>query len=225
MTEKPILFSGPMVRAILEGKKTQTRRTVKGWPNAGTSEWQLLGFSDGVAAFRSAGERIEIKAPYSVGTRLWVRETWGVGTRPDPGDGWVDGIEYRADVEYIADPSRDFLRLHRVETPPGVYLGDIRPGWRPSIHMPRWASRISLLVTDVRCQRLQDITEEDARAEGAEPWPFDPEQPMTSGELGAACPYRGGFAVLWDDINTDRGFTWYSNPWVWAYTFEVMPNE
>lgn len=189
MTEKPILFSGPMVRAILEGRKVQTRRVVKGWPNAGTSEWQLLGFSDGVAAFRSAGERIEIKAPYPVGTRLWVRETWF--STPDK----------QSLIWYAADGDFDGVR-------------------RPSIFMPRRFSRINLLVTDVRCQRLQDITEEDAMAEGAEPWPFDPEQPMTSGELGAVCPYRGGFAVLWDDINTDRGFTWYSNPWVWAYTFQ-----
>ena len=201
MIEKPILFSGPMVRAILEGKKTQTRRVVA--PGASQS-WLT---SDLLHSAPTAevgpiyaqfthplgGPLTCVRIPHPVGTRLWVRETWY--STPDK----------KTLLGYAADDQIPHGEPYRI---------------RPSIFMPRKFSRINLLVTEVRCQRLQDITEEDARAEGAEPWPFGPEQPMTSGELGAVCPYRGGFAVLWDDINTDRGFTWYSNPWVWAYTFQ-----
>lgn len=186
MTEKPILFSGPMVRAILEGRKVQTRRVITPQPKVVHAIYPDRSIETN-CIFRAGDQRIHPR--YPVGTRLWVRETWF--STPDK----------QSLIWYAADGDFDGVR-------------------RPSIFMPRKFSRINLLVTGVRCQRLQAITEEDAVAEGAEPWPFDPEQPMTSGELGAVCPYRGGFAVLWDDINTDRGFTWLSNPWVWAYTFQ-----
>jgi hypothetical protein len=86
--------------------------------------------------------------------------------------------------------------------------------------MPKWAARTWLEVTGVRAERLQEITEEGAIAEGVPPWDFDPQQPMTTGELGADSPYRGGFAVVWDDINEKH--TWKSNPWVWVYQFKLL---
>lgn len=195
MKEKPILFSGPMVRAILEGRKTQTRRLFKGrdyrW-------WQACGGEIGdeglPVAENSLGDPVTIYGPYQIGDILWVRERHAMDRD-------------QTTVIYRADPMFDDCKP-----------GDFAWKWRPSIHMPRWASRITLEVTEVRAQRLQDITEEDAKAEGADVWPYDPMQPMTTGELGGEHPYRGGFAVLWDAINDHRA-TWNSNPWVWVYAF------
>lgn len=211
MIEKPIIFSGPMVRAIFEGRKTQTRRVIKPQPDevtkCGGLTWTVADplRKSGFKLFLDNGIGLRTTlsfAPYPVGTRLWVRETFA--TRSD-----LSHIEYRADRQ---DP----VGL------PFEHIYDEHTKWRSSMFMPRKYSRIGLLVTDVRCQRLQDITESDAIAEGASPWPHPIEQPMTSGELGHVLPYRGGFACLWDDINADRGYSWVSNPWVWAYTFEVV---
>lgn len=140
MKERPILFSGEMVRAILEGRKTQTRRVIKPQPDsARNSVFVKSGFE--------TKHGYEIKCPYGQpGDRLWVRETWGLWDT-DPKDG-----PERAKIFYRAtDENRRDLRYQR---------------WRPSIHMPRWASRINLEITNIRIERVQDITEEDAKAEG-----------------------------------------------------------
>lgn len=197
MKERPILFSGPMVRAILAGTKTQTRRMVRpgvladGWPDVPP------------LAIAYAAER----CPYGVpGDRLWVRETFA-------GDDCC-GYVYRADHEN-AD----------------LRAGDLDDGeqsirrWSPSIHMPRAASRLDLEISAVRVERLQDISEADAQAEGVEPFftrfsGIGREQRITSGELAADAERRASFAVLWDEINGDRAL-WISNPWVWALSFEV----
>ncbi len=206
MVEKPILFSALMVRALLQNRKTQTRRVVKGWPNAGTNEWQLLGFHGGVAAFRSSGERLELKCPVTVGTRLWVRETW---------------CQRMEDGRFLYEGETPLLWY--AATTPGVVAGDDDGGiryrkdgseaspWKPSIHMARWASRITLEVVDVRLQRVQEITAEECIAEGL---PAD--MPMSPDM------WRESFAGLWDAINAKRGFGWHANPWVWAYTFKVV---
>ena len=209
MNEKPIIFSGQRVRAILEGRKTQTRRVVKPASNQKWLTHEILCGSPSVTVFEQwaqfahplGGPLTCVRIPLPVGTRLWVRETYG--TRTD-----LFHVEYQADRQ---EP----IGL------PFEHIYDEQTRWRSSMFMPRRLSRIDLLVTDVRCQRLQEITEEDAIAEGAAPWPHNPEQPMTSGELGSASPFRSGFACLWDDINAARGYTWFSNPWVWAYTFQV----
>ena len=228
MKERPILFSAPMVRAILDGRKTMTRRVVKHQPPSycpyltrcgGDFRW---GWSDGSTvdfAWHPRGNGADMdsmwmRSRYGVpGDRLWVRETWGVGSRPDPWGGY-DGIEYRADEGFIdSDEKYPTLDCYKVETPEGVCLGDYRSGWRPSIFMPRWASRITLEITDVRVERSHDISEADARDEGAgattplhEEWDGDPDQ------------YRKRFRELWDSIN-GKTHPWANNDWVWVIEF------
>lgn len=176
-----------MVRAILEGRKTQTRRVVKQGRNQSWLTSEMLAMAPSVlvegkwAQFThpGGGPLTCVWIPYPIGTRLWVRETFA--TRRD-----LSHVEYRAD------------RQEPVGLP-FEHIYDERTKWRPSIFMPRRLSRINLLVTRVRCQRLQEITEEDAIAEGVD---------------------ASTFPALWGVINEKRGFPWASNPWVWVYTFE-----
>jgi hypothetical protein len=187
MKERGILFSGPMVRAILEGRKTQTRRVVKGK----ALEWleQPHGFSPSFVA--NPGNFL---SPYGyAGDRLWVRETWAPFCPPDlprpPGQKAerLDTICYRADPHQV--------RLERMAED-----GDLR--WRPSIFLPRWASRITLEVKAVRVEQLRDITVGDVRAEGVDPEP-------------------GAWERGWDSINGKRA-PWESNPWVWVVSFAKL---
>ena len=177
MTERQIIFSAPMVRAILSGSKSQTRRVV------------------------NPSHRAQIDL--SRGDRLWVRETWQaidgnelalrIMTEPHPSRGW---IEYAATVPEGHEPP---------------------PRWRPSIHMPRWASRITLEVTGVRVERLQDISEADALAEGiarhADGNGFHIEDGMHYSD-----DPRESFASLWDSINGHG--SWDANPWVFVIEFK-----
>jgi hypothetical protein len=161
--ERPILFSGPMVRAILAGTKTQTRRVIAPVQPREDGRWP-------------AGRDPLDDSPFRRGGTLWVRETWQWNTPPS-------GYIYRADD----------------------IAGHIDSGWRPSIFMPREACRLRLEVTDVRVQRLQDISEEDAEDEGVQP-----------SEM--ALSPRAAFERLWDSINAKRA-PWDSNPWVWCVSF------
>ena len=199
----PILFSGAMVRAILEGRKSQTRRVVKG-------KWIPT-----VEAVLAANGRwvwstiqYDLTTPHGQpGDRLWVRETWasrGVNpvARPSGGRG-AAVIEYRADgirATWDHDP------IQR----------DADDYWRPSIFMPRWASRITLEITEVRVQRLQEISPEDCVAEGI--YPSDA-MSKWSGLKSPVETYR----ELWDHLNAKRGFGWSVNPWVWCLTFRRLP--
>lgn len=191
MKERPILFSAPMVRAILDGRKTQTRRVILPQPYF-VEETETQQGED-CMRWRS-GDKPDwpgpCDSPYGEpGDRLWVRETFATGIPGCPG-----GITYRADH---FDPRGD---------------GPANPiRWTPSIFMPRGVSRITLEVAEVRVQQLQDITEDDARAEGAETEWRQATHPAKT--------YRGGFASLWDAINAGRGFSWGKNPWVRAVTF------
>lgn len=191
--ERPILFSGPMVRAILAGTKTQTRRVAK---LRDPSSTYVTRDDDGwpVTADEAGVWHRDI-CPYGQpGDRLWVRETWG--RRPEgPG-----GIIYRA--EWTLEDEQLEIR----DWP-----------WRPSIHMPRWASRITLEITETRVERLQAISKDDAKAEGIAP--FAARYPEGFDRDG----YIAGFAQLWDSINCKRpGCTWSDNPWVWALTFRRL---
>lgn len=212
---RPILFSGPMVRALLEGK-TQTRRIVKPQPPHRTN---FVRFNDGRAFFcdgnhpkHHACEEYEygVKCPYGVpGDLLWVRETWGVGTRPDPNEGWRDGIEYRADDFELSE--NELLPLHKANVPDGIDLDDYRGRWRPSIHMPRWASRLTLELTDVRIERVQEISDADAMAEGFE------HEYADNGDVKRPASFK--FLDLFYDINKRAPRD--ENSWVWVLTFKV----
>jgi hypothetical protein len=194
MREKPILFSGPMVRAILAGTKTQTRRIVKPQPPTGCTGMESID-SPPFQGFRFLpvglwpedpryGNR---SCPYGQpGGRLWVRETWAWCTK-------ADGHHiYKADGDGIGNCHVDGDR------------------WRPSIFMPRWASRITLEITEVRVQRLQEISVQDAIAEG-----------IAKSPTSYPRDERDDFRDLWDSINANK-YPWASNPYVWALTFKKI---
>jgi hypothetical protein len=239
MTERPILFSSAMIRAILSGAKSQTRRVVAtrhplqfiGGRGEGADPDKWGWFFDGpdhhgyMVLGRGHNERHDhgitsIPCPYGEpGDLLWCKETWGIGTRPCPQRGWRDGVEYRADCADDEPPL-----LHEF---PEQDLESIRRGWRPSIFMPRWASRITLGITEVRVQRLQEISEDDARAEGMSPSLTHPglwHNPLPEDERSEdyCAAARDAFGLLWQHINGQRA-PWSSNPWVWALTFRRMP--
>jgi hypothetical protein len=203
VNERPILFSGPMVCPILDGRKTQTRRVIKPQPQFGVQT--DCGYCGGFA-FQSANggcscERVP-RQP-SVGDRLWVRETW---TGPILG---AKGHSLVERVHFAATDARP--RNHRGELVP----------WRPSIHMPRRFSRITLEITDVRVQRLQEISEADAVAEGL---PSDGREYWIGRTCLIGLSARFLFQNTWNHLNAKRGFPWESNPWVWAITFKrVQP--
>lgn len=209
MKERPILFKGELVRAILEGRKTQTRRLVK----PSTVAW--LGSNAG--GMDSAIDHCPYGSP---GDRLWVRESWG------DADHYYQG-HVNDCPSVVAYSTRDAIQFDADEPTP-IAATDMaswnwdKMKWRPSIHMPRWASRIDLEVVEVRVQRLQDITEEDAREEGLDEWiPCNVITGLKGVRLGGAfrqATCREHFAWLWDIINGKRA-TWASNPWVWAITF------
>lgn len=200
MSDLPILFSGSMVRAILleieqpGTGKTQTRRILKPLPR------RTIFFDP-----QTAG-RDQFREPrYHVGDRLYVREAWHAARSLDstpPRD-----IPRDADIEHAAT-ARDYAEI------------GLKGKLRPAMFLPRWASRITLIVTDVRVQRLQEISDADALAEGVEQdsdgW-RDYQMPATQ-----CCPTaRDSFRSLWDNLNAERA-AWESNPWVAAYSFRPI---
>lgn len=180
---KPIIFSAEMVRAILDGRKTQTRRVIKPQPSSGIrkSVFVKSGLEDGHGR--------EIKPRYQPSDILWVRETWNYSPN------WY--YCYKADA--IPDDNHG-------------YIGSIP--WKPSIHMPREAARIFLRVTNVRVERLWDITETDVRKEGFSDH-FDIET-----DTFYPCGYF--FKHTWNSLYAKRGLGWDTNPWVWVYEFEMI---
>ncbi|CNL30274.1 phage-like protein [Yersinia enterocolitica] len=202
MNEKPILFNAEMVNAILSGRKTQTRRIMKVQPQVTERRLRELGaWQDGFnlsqqvnAAFQAGF--IDVSCPLGKpGDQLWVRETWNK-------HGGL--LTYRADHDWIEE-------MRKATVCPAK--------WVPSIHMPRWASRINLLITGVRVERLQDISQEDAQAEGMELTGWRPtySDPDSGGEYET--PYDN-FAELWISIYGEE--SWQANPWVWVINFERM---
>jgi hypothetical protein len=257
--EHPILFSGAMVRAILDGKKTQTRRVICDRNSQGNIPASCLLLDDprtfvddGPSPAGNPGPYLHayVNAPawerrngwepgdawpdimerlyprIWTGDRLWVRETWGTVTMHELGQHVFCGrrVPDRTEVVYRAGK--------RMGVPvPGTSPVEFRTEWRddfqpatwyPSIHMPRWASRLMLEVTQVHAQRLQEISEEDAIAEGVERdrhgW-RDYSRPNELPQSSAA----DSFCTLWDVINGKRrGRSWADNPWVWALTFRCV---
>lgn len=200
--ERPILFSTPMVQAILEDRKLKTRRVIKPHRKAIIENmWIDKDDGDVVVVYNDnyhIGEKGYIKCPYGKpGDILWVRETWqNICASPLQ-------FAYKADGEF--EPYSP---------------------WHPSIHMPRVACRLRLKITDIRVERLQDITEEDARAEGilefsltasngtTKLYGYRPDLPEM------AYTAKEAFHDLWDSINKERGFGWDIDPWVWVISFE-----
>ncbi|EPP3317131.1 hypothetical protein ACT9D3_003910 [Salmonella enterica subsp. diarizonae serovar 50:r:z] len=211
MKERGMIFNAEMVNAILSGRKTQTRRIMKVQP--GTPEFGLRRIIESSKAnengmyFWSQDDACGIKArskpflfPYGeVGDRIWVRETFRVHSRATD----VATLVYRASVRNSWTE-----QTHRV--PVAVCNKPSTPEkWTPSIHMPRWASRILLEITDVRVERLRDLSEEDAKSEGITP---------SAGGVLPGWEYRINFRDLWMDIyGTDN---WEANPWVWVIEFK-----
>jgi len=198
MKERPILMSGPLVVATLEDRKTKTRRVVVPQPPR-----QLFGvdqndFNTWVLASRDNPDEpdwsFSVRCPYGrVGDRLWVRETHAI----------VPATAYRASVgvQQTIDPTDpDHAAIYSAgwdRSSPGTR-------WRPSIHMPRWASRLTLTITDVQVERVQEITPADKEAEGLnEDQGYGP----------------AAFESLWNQINGKRGYSWESNPWVWVISY------
>jgi hypothetical protein len=216
MADRPIIFSAPMVRALLDGRKTQTRRVLK--PQPGGIEQRPLGFVGSPARFvftevhpGGANWTHYAKIPYAPGDRLWVRETW----RPHYlGDGvWNLDVSYPADGERRTICDGEFGDKDW-NWPKAADRGNVTP-----LHMPRWASRLTLTVTDVRVQRLQEISEADCYAEGIE----NIGQGCGFVQLPEALTYstaRGCYHTLWNSLHGPGA--WGANPWVVALTFTVQ---
>lgn len=208
--ERPILFSGPMVRGIIAGNKTQTRRIVKGTALSWLTE------SEFTSEFTAAPENG--LCPYGYpGDRLWVRETWAEMV---PGHHQTR-VAYRADM-VVQNQSRHVRRFGSVQWPlDGSEEGQHPPArWRPSIHMPRWASRLTLEITAVRAERLQEISEDDILAEGVT---VDLAAKMTGIPWSSLPTLHHAWTAGWDFINGKRA-PWASNPWVWVIEFKVAPH-
>jgi hypothetical protein len=241
MKEHPIIFSGPMVQAILDGRKSVTRRVIKPQPPSWITHgrYRCFGATDDLPWELCSDEGASagfVRCPYGKpGDRLWVRETWAIA--------YWEGAEYQVDygtgiehdawpvsydgslAELAQNPPPDWHIVYRAECATSAEIETFK--WRPSIHMPRWASRITLEVIGIRVERVQDITEPDAIAEGV----------GYGYQMNAGWPDYGhiedgictltqdtavmSFATLWDSINAKRGYSWDSDPWVWVVEFEL----
>lgn len=243
--ERPIIFSGEMVKAILDGKKMMTRRVVKAQPDFNA---RYDGVDDDTNHFwevlDAQGEPTEkyipiLKCPYGkVGDRLWVREAYTV-------TGWNcdDGSVY---IKYLADGHEQYFdnetdemecaidslvtsvckELDKRKVPMlndeayDCSLDENKPRNRSPMFMPRWASRILLEITDIRVERLNDISEADAVKEGMPP--SHPSIDRISIQHGFNSFSQSCFAQLWDTLNEKKGYPWSSNPWVWVVEFKVL---
>ena len=212
MADKGIIFSAPMVRALLEGRKTQTRRllTLRGYREFSQFgpcdtegyDWHFRRADGCWCEFRAG----DLPLPYAVGDRLYVRENFQLLSFGD----YAVTKTQPADVRFAAtDPLADSDKDVRGYT------------WRPCIHMPRWASRLWVSLTDVRVQRVQDIRSTDAEAEGIErDIGFPRRWRNYVGTTPLAAP-EWGFSSLWDSLHTRDGERWQDNPWIVAISFDV----
>ncbi|HCT9159718.1 TPA: hypothetical protein OUB79_000607 [Klebsiella quasipneumoniae] len=239
MKERGVIFNGEMVRAILHGRKTQTRRIVKGTDGAVKfcKEWDI----NGEEIFVVLGEKDHtgmnpvfgaLSCPFgAVGDRIWVRETWGVVSHAFSDDGLM--------IDWV--PDRPTTAIHEMPFGNGYYSGyaiyaadgdftwgdedgyeDGRSCWKPSIHMPRAASRILLEITNVRVERLNAISEEDAEAEGIDMEALYDSQDcydcIADHNMTGRPTVTGAFKYLWESIYGEEG--WKANPWAWVIKFK-----
>ncbi len=215
MKEHPILFNGDMVRAIFDGRKTQTRRVIKQLKDYSGPWVKPPVWVDEDGYYHAGGDpesflssKSDMKCPYGrVGDKLWVRETWRTTKFFDDSPPSQMGVH--APIQYKANMA--VLNAGDSIIPWGK--------WRPSIHMPRWASRITLEVINIRAERVQDISDEDIIAEGILGDSYLEELHITARDPRSANVY---FVELWDSINAKRGHGWDTNPGVWVVEFKVM---
>ncbi|WP_338852591.1 hypothetical protein WCU24_07020 [Pseudomonas aeruginosa] len=206
--ERPILFNDQMVRAILDGRKTVTRRVMKPQPVLDGHFWTYggAGWSDRINSLTPvAGHSLAARCPYGQpGDRLWVREAWGLQVR-SYGGGAGEFIVYRA-----TNPDAIYCKSSEGREYPVK--------WKPSIHMRRHSSRILLEITAVRVKRLQDISEEEALAEGVRGEPCDHTR-QACADIGCwGDTAKGAFGFLWESLNGEG--SWAANPWVWVVEFK-----
>ncbi|QAV46700.1 hypothetical protein [Pantoea agglomerans] len=257
MRERPIIFNADMVRAVLDGRKTQTRRIVNGVPSSHDFHgWVLSSTStkdEGKACWAIGkspllNQPIRVRCPFGeVGDRLWVKETWSVVSHAFDDDGLM--------IDYV--PDRPAKAVHEKPFGRGYYSGhaiyaadggftwgdddgcvDGRSCWKPSIHMPRWASRITLEITGVRVERLNSINEHDAIAEGLAEISKDgrtykygvPDRDGYPGTDDFGWPWHewerypiSAYSKLWKSIYGDE--SWQANPWVWVIEFKRVEVE
>lgn len=246
-----MIFNGEMVRAILDGRKTQTRRIMKVQPSDGfhpthngydldlNAHWYTPGVVDKNGylqpakkdVFGVADENEGYTCPFgAVGDHIWVRETWGVVSHELDEDGRIQPW----------NPDRPATAIHEMPFGNGYYSGhaiyaadgeftwgdddgyeDGRSCWKPSIHMPRAACRLMLEITGVRVERLNSISQEDAQAEGMEITGWRPTYSDPDSGGEVWTPYDN-FAQLWESIYGEE--SWKANPWVWVIEFKVVPN-
>jgi len=221
MRERPILFSTEMVKAILESRKTQTRRVIKNYT-----------YEDNLNS--------DVRCPYGqVGDRLWVRETFVLESDEEYQDESFYYLVTDRPIKTIPEEgeygSYHLIPHYRATEPEPNIVTDKQDDeftrWRPSIFMPRWASRITLEITDIRVQRVQEISQSDAIAEGlifmggmADNWDEAPWCASLKDQEPMKYP-SAAYGRLWDSINAKRGYGWDKNPWVWAISFKVLKNE
>jgi len=194
-----------MVRALLDGRKTQTRRALKRHALHKPEPHTITANGADLVCRWKSGIRHDVPSPYAPGDRLWVREAWRTHVAyedlPPRDMGGEEPIRYEADG-YLESWGWPFM-----DAP-----GRLRQG----MHMPRWASRLMLTVTDVRVQRVQEISEADARAEGVDQ-AHEPDERRWE----HYSPYGVSFRALWDGLNANRGYGWDTNPWICAISFDV----
>ncbi len=223
MKELPILFSTPMVQAIIEGRKTETRR-LKGLKiiNKNPDEW-TKDFNDAKlykSCFNGNGQFI-VKCSYQIGDILYVRESFAYKSFSTLGY----GVIYKADNSIMENIDDDSINIETCFNREYKYSN-----WKPSIHMPKSASRIWLQIKTIGIERLQDISEADSINEGIEHWPNpflkgietyqDYSKPVKKGTNGGFTTASTAFSVLWSHINGPE--SWHLNPWVWVIKFKVL---
>lgn len=221
MKERPILFSGSMVNAILEGRKTQTRRVVKSTLIINQAEFECGNRPHVTHSEPNLQHYVDTDCPYGqVGDRLWVRETFCMGVieehdASEPGDRYlyVDDSDYGDGKQYPIYKQRVLSE--------GIDFDEVK--WKPSIHMPRSASRILLEITKIRVERLNQISRADAAKEGLHRLPATGRYVINKGDQyfgGASSNPIEVFSWLWEDIAGNG--SWAKNPWVWVVEFKVV---
>jgi len=240
--ERPIIFSGEMIKAILDGRKTQTRRVIKpqpmdnygpdGEPNGLRYKSIMDGLPNDLIEFCPYGQP---------GDRLWVQESYCAHWGDRVGKGWPNAwvlqsgekIKQKDGTFKICSPGNKLYVYHKInmnDKPPLPHLKWIRP-----FGCYRWASRITLEITELRIERVQDISEAEAKAEGAKKaiWycpsgKSEAHHKYLGGResmIKQRIIYKNGFATLWDSINRKRGFGWDQNPWVWVIDFKKIKGD